>query len=159
MMNRKVLLSLWVAMLTSFALAQTVSVQIMTDAPVPADFGTLYSLGQLNNASYTYGPNFIIQVSYSDASNHSLSLALSGSQANYELAWREAGTALDNAFANSLGAGVVGLSGSGSGLFYRSDGTLQSLSVSGTRYQMGARATPSASADLSTPITLTATLF
>lgn len=158
-MNRKVLLSLWVAMLASLALAQTASVQIMTDAPTPADFGTFYSLGQLNNTSYTYGPNFIIQISYTGANNHSLSLALSGSQANYELAWHEAGTALDNAFATSLGAGVVGLSGSGSSLYYRSDGSLQSLPENGTRYQMGARATPSASVDLSTPITLTATLF
>ena len=141
------------------AQGQTVSVQIMSDAAVPTDFGTSYSLGQLSNVSYTYGPNFLIKISYTNANNHSLSLSLSGSQTNYELAWREDGSILDNAFGSSLGSSVTGLSGSGSDLYYRSNGTLQSFPADATRYRIGARSTPAASVDLNVPITLTVTLF
>jgi hypothetical protein len=158
-MNRKALIFSWLAMLASLVAAQTASVQIMTDAPMPTDFGAFYSLGQLNNVGYTYGPNFIIEVSYTEANNHSLSLSLSGSQTNYELVWREAGAGFDNAFGSSLGAGIVGLNGSGSNVYYRSNGTLQSFPENATHYQIGAKATPAASVDLSTPITLTVTLF
>jgi hypothetical protein len=158
--RRTSLLSLVLAALAAIALAQpSVSVQIMTDATVPVDFGTNYPLGQLDNLSYAYGANFIIQVSYSGLDGSSLSLALSGSQPNYQLAWRVAGTSENNAFGVALGADVSGLSGSASDQYYRNDGTLRLLSTEATRYRIGARSTPAASEDLLVQVTLTATLY
>lgn len=135
----------------------SLSVQIVTDSAVPNDFGTFYPLGQLRNDSYVYGSEFLIRISYSDVSG-SLSLAFSGGQANYLLAWRVAGTTDNNPFTSNLGADVSGLSGSSSDLYYRHDGTLQLLSSEATRYRIGARSTASASQDLSLFITLTATV-
>ncbi|MEX2541273.1 MAG: hypothetical protein WD314_05670 [Trueperaceae bacterium] len=135
----------------------SVSVQIMTDSPTPEDFGSGYSLGQLSNNFYTYGTNFIIRVSYSDLSSNSLSLALSGFQPDYLLAWRVAGTSDDNDFESNLGADVSALSGSDSG-YYRNDGTLREQSSEATRYRVGARSTMAASEDLLLQVTLSATL-
>jgi hypothetical protein len=147
------------ALLPGIALAQgTISVRIMTDAPTPADFGTAYPLGQLNNANFVYGPNFIIELSYTDLSSGSIGLSLSGSQPAFELAWQVAGTSENNAFTVGLGADVSNLSGSGSG-YYRDDGTVQALSTLATRYRIGARSTPAAADDLLLQVTLTATLF
>lgn len=137
----------------------SVSVQIMTDELNPADFGGVYSLGRLSNEFYTYGLNFIIQVSYSGLTSASLGLALTGSQDGYQLVWRVAGTSDNMLFGQSLGADVIGLTGSDSGLYYRSDGTLQVLSVDATRYRIGAKSTPAASQDLQASVTLTATLY
>lgn len=151
--------ALWLLMVTATAFGQaTVSVRIMTDALTPADFGTAYELGQLNNDTFTYGPNFIIELSYSDLSSDSINLSLTGKQAGYELAWRVPETGENNAFSVSLGADVSGLSGSGSG-YYRNDGTVQGLPVNATRYRLGARSTPAAAEDLLLQITLTATLY
>lgn len=136
----------------------SVSVRIMTDALSPADFGTAYSLGQLNNDTYTYGPNFIIELSYSDLSSDSINLSLTGNQSGYKLAWQVPDTGENNAFTVSLGADVSGLSGSGSG-YYRNDGTIQGLSIDATRYRIGARSTPAAAEDLLLQVTLTATLY
>lgn len=143
----------------SLGVAQSVTVQLMTDASLPADLGSTYSLGQLNNVAFTYGPNVVIKISYTNLNNHSLSLSFSGNQPNYEFAWRENGSSLDQTFGSSLGMSVGGLSNSDTNLYYRSDGTLHSLSVNATRYQVGARSTPAASVDLNAPVTLTATLF
>lgn len=145
---------------TSAGLAQsTVTVRIMTDSPAPGDFGTSYPLGPLSNDAYVYGQSFIIEVSYDLAVLHTLSLSLSGSQPNYDLAWRVDGTTDDNPFGSLLGAEVTDLSGSASAQYYKDDGTLHSLSVIATRYKIGAKATPDASEDLSVQVTLTATIY
>jgi hypothetical protein len=137
----------------------TVTVRIMTDSPLPADFGTSYSLGQLGNTTFTYGPNFIIEVSYDLASATSVSLALEGVQADYELAWRVDGTTDNRSLGAALGTDVPDLTGSASGLYYRNDGTLRTLSTEATRYRIGARSTPAAVADLQVQVTLTVTLY
>jgi hypothetical protein len=150
--------ALW-ALLAGIALAQgTVSVRIMTDAATPADFGTAYSLGQLNNANFVYGPNFIIELSYTDLSSGSIGLSLSGSQPNFELAWQVPGSGENNPFAVGLGADITVVTSSGSG-YYRDDGTIQALSSLATRYRIGARSTPAAAEDLLLQVTLTATIF
>ncbi|GGK29729.1 hypothetical protein GCM10008955_24430 [Deinococcus malanensis] len=144
-------------LLLSCASAQTVSVQILTDASLPADFGVNYPLGQTRNDAYVYGANFIIGVSYDLPSSSSLTLSLSGSQANYFLAWTVAGSGIDQAMGTALGTAVSGVSGSQSNVYYRQDGTLHLLAGEATRYRIGARATPAATADLNTVITLTLT--
>jgi hypothetical protein len=150
--------ALW-ALLTSIALAQgTISVRIMTDASTPVDFGTSYSLGLLNNDGFTYGPNFIIELSYSDLSSGSIGLSLAGSQPDFELAWQVPGSGENNPFTVGLGADVPVITGSGSG-YYRNDGSIQAVSSLATRYRIGARSTPAAADDLLLQVTLTATLF
>lgn len=162
-LRRRLLPSLYLATVmaavSSLGLAQSISVQIMTDGAVPADFGTSYSLGALDNLSYRYGPNFIVRVSYSNLSGEALSISLSGGQPNYTLAWRVDGTGDNNAFTVSLGADVTGLSGSASDQYYRNDGTLRILSSDATRYRLGAKSTPQAGDDLLVQVTLTATLY
>lgn len=154
----KTLIALLLLMVAATGAAQTVTVQIVTDEAVPADFGSTYGLGQLNNTAYVFGPNFLIRVSYSDLTGQSLSFALAGGQQDYRLAWRVAGTTQVNPMGESLGLAVANLSGSSSGVYYRDDGTLVLLGSDATRFQLGAQATPAAIADLSAPVTLTATL-
>lgn len=144
-------------LLLSAASAQTVSVQVLTDAAVPADFGTTYLIGQTRNDAYVYGPSFTIGVSYSLPTSATLTFNLSGSQANYLLAWTVSGSGVDNSFSVALGAAVSAVSGSQSNVYYRNDGSLQLLAGDATRYKIGVRVTPSATQDLNTLITLTVT--
>lgn len=157
-MTRAVAFALLLFFLAAALAQPSVSVQLMTDATAPVDFGSSYPLGQLNNYGLTYGPNFIIRISVSEVTG-SLGLALSGEQEHYQLAWRVLGTTDDQPFGTGLGADVSGLSGESISGYYRSDGTLPASSAEATRYRIGARSTPAASLDLAVLVTLTATLY
>lgn len=140
------------------ASAQTVSVQLMTDEQTPSVLGSSYSMGQSNKAGYVYGPRFLIRVSYSDADHQILSLSLGGNQPGYELVWQADGDGVARSFSTQLGPDVTGLSGSGSDLYYRNDGTLSTFSSQATRYQVGVKALPSAAVDLHVDLVVTVTL-
>ena len=53
---------------------------------------------------------------------------------------------------------MTDLSGNGSDLYYRNDGTLHSFSSQATRYQVGVKALPSAAVDLHADLVVTVTL-
>ena len=147
---------LLLSLITS-ARAQTVSVQLLTDATTPISFGASYPLGQTRNDSYTYGSSFIIGLSYSFPVSTTLTFNLSGAQADYLLAWTVLGSGIENAFTAALGAPASGIVGAQSNVYYRNDGTVQPFSGNATRYKIGVRATPAATQDLNTTVTLTIT--
>ena len=139
------------------ASAQTVSVQLLTDAMTPTSFGVSYPLGQTRNDSYTYGSSFIIGLSYSFPVSTTLTFNLSGAQVDYQLAWTVVGSGIENGFTAALGAPASGIVGVQSNVYYRNDGTVQSLSGNATRYKIGVRSTPAATRDLNTTVNLTVT--
>lgn len=143
--------------LAGTASAQTVSLQLLTDATIPAAFGSSYPLGQTRTDGYVYGSSFLIGLSYNLPVSSSLTITVSGTQANYLLAWTVATSGVDNAFSGALGSPVAGAVGTQSNVYYRNDGTIQTLAANATRYKIGARATADAIQDLSTPVTITVT--
>lgn len=145
------------SLLSAAARAQTVGVQIMTDAPSPSAFGSAYPLGQTSISKDVYGPAFLISVTHNLTAPATLSFSLSGGQADYTLFWMVLGSETSRSFGVKLGADVTGAAGTASNVFYRDDGTLQPLPANATRYRIGVRASPTATADLSTQVILTVT--
>ncbi|MFD1731943.1 hypothetical protein ACFSC4_14105 [Deinococcus malanensis] len=142
--------------------APTVSVVLMTDAATPADFGTGYALNQLNNSTFAYGSNFLIKLTYANVTTN-VSLALSGSQANYLLAYRHtpSGGTLTSDVPFSTSVGTATASGTATDT-YASGATTTAFNAFGTstgatRFAIGAKSTTAAVTSLSTTITLTAT--
>lgn len=140
------------------SLAQTLEVQLVTDALIPQVLSSNYPMGQTSTHHFVYGPSFLVKVSFQNAENHTFNLMLSGSQPDYELVWQADGDLIPRTFAVQMGPGVAGLSGSGTDLYYRNDGTLQPFPGQATRYQIGVRTTRDASVDLQTEVVLTVTL-
>ncbi|GGL95033.1 hypothetical protein GCM10010840_36380 [Deinococcus aerolatus] len=148
---------LGLSLLSSAARAQTVSVQIMTDAPSPSPFISDYPLGQTSLSADVYGPTFLISVTHDLTAPAALSFSLSGGQPDYTLFWTVVGSGTNHSFGVKLGADVTGVTGSASNVYYRDDGTLQLLPTNATRYRIGVRASPTVTADLNTQVTLTLT--
>ena len=142
--------------------APTVTVTLMTDAATPADFGTSYAIGQLNNSTYAYGPNFLINTTYANVTT-SIGLAISGSQSDYALAYRHnqpAGTVTsDVAFAS---VGSVNISGAATDTYVSGTTTTAydgfSTAVDATRFAIGAKSTTAAAVALNTVVTITVTV-
>lgn len=142
--------------------AASVSVQLMTAANTPADFGTAYSIGQLNSSTYSYGPGFFIKVTYANVGS-SVAVAFSGSQTNYDLAYSYqpsgAGTTADVAFGT---VGTVNTTGSATDTYVKGTGSTAftgfDVSTSATTFKIGARSTDAAAVDLSTTVTITVTV-
>lgn len=142
--------------------APTATVTLMTDAATPADFGTTYSLGQLNNSTYTYGSNFLVKVSYDNVTT-SVALSFSGTATNYALAYRHlqpAGTTTaDMAFGT---VGTVTTSGTATDTYVSGTTTTAfdgfDTAANATRFAIGAKSTAAATADLSTTVTVTVTV-
>lgn len=142
--------------------APTVSVVLMTDAATPADFGTAYGMGQLNNSSYTYGSNFLIKLTYANVTTD-VSLALSGSQTNYNLAYRHtpSGGTMTSDVPFSTTVGTATASGAATDTYASGATTtaFNAFSASGTatKFALGALSTTAAVSGLSTTVTLTVT--
>lgn len=142
--------------------APTVSVTLETDTATPADLGTTYALGQLNNSTYTYGSNFLVKTTYANVTT-SIGLAISGSQTNYDLAYRHnqpTGTVTSDAAFGSVGS--VNISGAATDTYVSGTATTAydgfSAAAEATRFAIGARSTTAAAVDLSTTVTLTVTV-
>ena len=137
--------------------AQTVTVQLVTDEPTPQDFSEAEDLGSLTNGSYSYSSKFLIKVSYDLSLLTFLSFSLSGSQADYDLVWRADG-GINQPFINNLGASVFSLLGSANNRYYKNTGFLVSNPANATSYEIGVLASPNVAEDLNVLITLTVTV-
>ena len=139
--------------------APTVSV-VLTDTTGTAI--TSATIGQLNNSTYAYGSDFLVELTYANIVTN-VSLALSGSQTNYLLAYRhtpDAGTLTsDVPFATSIG--TVTTSGAATATYVSgattSPFTSYSAMTTATHFALGAKATTAAVVGLNTTVTLTVT--
>lgn len=142
--------------------APTASVTLMTDVATPAEFGTTYALGQLNNSTYTYGSNFLVKVTYANVTT-SVALAFSGSQANYELAYRHNQPGGSVTADVALGTvGTVSTTGAATDTYVSGTTTTAfdgfDTAANATRFALGAKSTTAATSDLSTTVTITVTV-
>lgn len=151
--------------------APTVQISVVSAAAGNAPFGSSYAIpGVLSNSAYTYGPEFLVMISYTNVTS-SVQLTFSGAQQDYNLAYHfknsyggiQENTLVDAPF-NNTGTGT----GDGFNLGAQTNafiaGRLQTpftqyVSTPGdaTRFAIGARSTPNASVNLNTVVTLTAT--
>lgn len=126
---------------------------------------TAYSLGALKTDAFTYGADFLVQVTYDNVAS-SVSLAISGSQTNYTLAYRHlTPNATGGAYTNDVAFGTIGsasVSGSSGATFATGSTTtafnaFNADNLNGTKFGIGAKGSTAASVDLATVVTITAT--
>ena len=162
--------------LASGALAATGTAAVTTTGTVPAPTvsvaltdttGTAlpatYAIGQLNNTSFTYGSNFLVQLTYANVVTN-VSLALSGTQSNYLLAYEHtpSGGTLTSGVSFATSIGTVTTSGTATATYASGITTTpftgySTTTTGATSFAIGAKATTAAVVGLSTPVTLTVT--
>jgi hypothetical protein len=134
---------------------------------------TAYAIGQLSTTAFTYGSGFLVQVDYTNVGS-SVGLNISGSQADYTLAFQHKASGATNptpdvtfsATATTIGSASV--TGSAADMFAKGTGnadvTLSKAfdgftadNLNATVFNVGAKAATTAAVDLNATVTITAT--
>jgi hypothetical protein len=154
--------------------AATLSVTLTDTAGTDLGAGaTAYPLGTLTTTGYTYGSEFLIYVTYENVPA-SVALSISGSQANYDLAYKflaksTAATASAATYTEGVAFGSLGsasVSGAASNQIAQGDrdatppvafNGFTTTTGDGTKFAVGAKAQTTASVDLAATVTITAT--
>lgn len=177
MKNFRIIAAASLFALVSAAMAQTDTLTVSGTVPGPtvsvtisntsgADFGTTYAIGQLSTSSYVYGNPFILKLTYANVTT-SVALAISGTQANYDLAYSflaATGTTPTEQTQQAFGTiGTVTTSGTATDVYAKGTNNVafdgfNADTLNATAFKIGARAQNTAVVGLSTTVTITATV-